>query len=228
MESLSKILLMTHIVAGSLSLVLFWIPVFVKKGGNIHRKVGKVYVILMWYVVFSAFLLSIENFLQEQYISALFLGFLTVITGRPLWSAISILKNKKELSSTYQVINLMFNIVIGLSAVGLFLFGIKIWGRPESVMMIFFSLLGLGGGWDAIQQIRNPKEQEDWYKEHLSGMIISAIAGYTAFFAFGGRQLFSNILTDYWQIVPWIAPTVIGLTIIRYMERKIDAAKKMD
>ena len=222
MDSFSKILLSTHVIAGFISLILFWIPVFVRKGGDIHRKVGKVYVYLMWYVVLSALLLSIENFIQGHYISAVFLGFLTFITGRPLWSAISILKNKRQLSASYLMINLCFNIIIGISAIILFLFGLKIWGQAESVMMIFFSLLGFGGGWDAIQQIRNPKEKEDWYKEHLSGMIISAIAGYTAFFAFGGRQYFASILTDYWQILPWIAPTIIGIGIIKLMERRID------
>lgn len=222
MESISKILLTTHVVAGFISLIIFWIPIFVRKGGDIHRKVGKVYVLLMWFVVISAFLLSIENFIKGQYFSAVFLGFLTFITGRPLWSAISILKNKKNLSSSYLTINLVFNIIIGLSAIALLIFGLSIWGKAESVMMIFFSLLGLGGGWDAIKQIRSPMEKVDWYKEHLSGMIVSAIAGYTAFFAFGGRQFFSGILTDYWQILPWIAPTIIGVTIIKIMERKID------
>ena len=96
MKNLSEILLATHVIAGMISLIIFWIPIFVKKGGNLHRSVGKVYVYLMWYVVISAFLLSVENFIEGSYIAAAFLGFLTLATGQPLWSAIAILNNKES------------------------------------------------------------------------------------------------------------------------------------
>ncbi len=219
MESLSKFLLTSHIIAGSISLIIFWLPIFTKKGGNWHRKIGMLYVYLMWYVVLTAFVLSIENFFQGAYVIAAFLGFLTLATGQPLWSAISILKNKKGLSPTYRKIDIVFNATIFLSAIGLLIWGLMLWGTQASVLMIFFSFLGLGNGKDLLKNFRQ-SEEKDWLKEHYSGMIVSAIAGYTAFFAFGGRHYFSHVLTDYWQIVPWIAPTIVGVAIIKYMGYK--------
>ena len=85
METLSKALLSTHVIAGFISLVLFWIPIFTKKGGKIHTLVGKIYIYLMWIVVISAGILSVENAYQGNYLMASFLGFLTLITSNPLW-----------------------------------------------------------------------------------------------------------------------------------------------
>jgi len=54
MELVHQILLWIHIPFGTLSLILFWIPVGVKKGGTIHRKVGWYYYYCMWGVLVSS------------------------------------------------------------------------------------------------------------------------------------------------------------------------------
>ena len=90
MEVLSKSLLAIHIFCGFCSIVLFWIPIFVKKGGNIHVKIGKAYVFLMWIVVLTAAILSIKNIIIGAYIMAAFLGFLSLITANPLWYGIAV------------------------------------------------------------------------------------------------------------------------------------------
>ena len=97
MEALDKIILFIHIAIGSISLLIFWIPVFTKKGGKLHNKAGKLYVYTMWIVVITAAFLSIINLLQKDYITAAFLGFLTLLTGHPLWYAVAILKHKKQI-----------------------------------------------------------------------------------------------------------------------------------
>jgi hypothetical protein len=47
LEFIVKILLFPHVTFGFISLVLFWLPVFMRKGGKGHRVVGKLYVYAM-------------------------------------------------------------------------------------------------------------------------------------------------------------------------------------
>lgn len=220
MESLSKILLSVHIFCGFCSIILFWVPIFTKKGGRAHVLVGKAYVYLMWVVVVSAFILSIENLLQAKYISATFLGFLTVLTSGPLWYGIAILKNKKTLSPFYKKTLFTHRMITVIFGAILLVYGIALKAQDFGILMIIFGILGLSGIGDIIKETKNPARQTNWLKEHYSGMIISGIAAYTAFAAFGGRALLGHIFTGNWMIVPWVGPTVIGIIIIRYMDRK--------
>ena len=217
METLSKALLSTHITAGFISLIIFWIPIFTKKGGNLHVKVGKAYVFLMWIVVISAGILSIENVLQGDYVMAAFLGFLTLITSNPLWYGIATLKQKKGLSSTYKNIHLVFNSGIVLSALLLIAYGCTMIGKGPDIMLFFFGILGLTNSKQVYNHFKNPTTKEDWYKQHYSGMVTTAIAAYTAFFVFGGNQLMAGRLPGYLMALPWILPTIIGTGILVYM-----------
>ncbi len=218
MEAISKGLLSIHIFAGAVSLILFWLPIFTKKGGNLHRKIGKAYVILMWIVVVTSVILSIENVFLGYYEPAAFLGFIAIITANPLWYGIAALKQKKSVSASYLRTHLLFS--WGLVVFGLLLiaYGCTIGGN--AILMFIFGILGLVTGAQALRDYYKTRILKvDGYELHFAGMIISGIAAYTAFAAFGGRQFFSEYLTGYWMVVPWVLPTVIGVTIIEYMKR---------
>jgi len=219
METLSKALLSTHITAGFLSLIIFWIPIFTKKGGNFHVKVGKVYVFLMWIVVISAGILSIENLVQGKYFQAAFLGFLTLITSNPLWYGIATLKHKKGMSAAYKKTHLVFNSLIVFSGILLIIYGCTMIGKRPDMMLFFFGILGLTNSKEVYHHFNVPTTKEDWYKQHYSGMVITAIAAYTAFAVFGGQQFFAGRLPGYMMALPWIAPTIIGTGILVYMGR---------
>jgi hypothetical protein len=60
-------------------------------------------------------------------------------------------------------------------------------------------------------------KHKQWVIEHLGAMIGSGIGAYTAFFAFGGRQLFENLGNV--QIIFWVAPGVIGSIAITILSR---------
>lgn len=217
MDSFTKLLTLIHVSLGALSLLLFWLPVFTKKGGKIHRKIGKLYVLFMWGVVITAGMLSVKNVLIGEMTAALFLGFLTLITGNPLWYGVAILKNKKGVSKAYKQTHFSFNIVIILFS--LFLLGYALLNLDEgsSVLMIFFGILGISSTPQILKDYRTQLADKSWFKEHYQGMVISGTAAYTAFFAFGGRQFFDDILTGYWQIIPWILPTILTVFGLRYV-----------
>ena len=218
---LDKILLPIHIFFAFGSLIIFWIPVFTKLGGDMHRKTGKAYVICMWVVVVTSVWLSINNVIEGHYNASIFLGFIAMITANPLWYGIAILKQKKGLTKSYNRKQMVFNILIALSSLGLLFLGFSI-GPKNGVLMIIFGALGLTSGLTIFKDLRNPPTESNWFITHMRGMVISGIATYTAFFAFGGRTLFENVLTGYWMVLPWVAPTVIGIFIMRKMRTKYE------
>ena len=95
MEFIVKTLLFLHVTFGFTSLVLFWLPVFLKKGGKGHFIIGKLYVVAMWIVVATAALLSVKNVIIGKYFMSAFLGFISLITANPLWYGMAILKKKQ-------------------------------------------------------------------------------------------------------------------------------------
>jgi hypothetical protein len=82
-----------------------------------------------------------------------------------------------------------------------------------------FGMLGIAISIGMLRYCLNatPKPKQ-WLVEHLGAMLGSAIGAYTAFFAFGGRSLFSDLGNA--QLLFWIAPGVIGGTAIFLLSRK--------
>lgn len=219
METFSSIFTMVHVAAGFASLLLFWIPAFTKKGGINHVKIGKLYMWLMWIVVITAAILSIKNLYIGRVEIAALLGFLTFITANPLWKGIAIFNHKKGLSKTFQQTHLIFEVMVFIAGALLLGYGIYLQGRGAAVLMMIFGLLGVSNLKAVLKLIKNPPQKMDWLIEHVKDMITTGIAAYTAFFAFGGRTFLGEIFTGYWMVIPWVAPTFIGIVTIRYLEQ---------
>lgn len=222
-ELIHKTLLWIHIPFGFLSLVLFWIPVGVKKGSPLHRKVGWYYYGAMWIVLITAILMSLCNVFLEKYIAALYLGYLAIITAYPLWYSYEILQQQKEWSDRYFTIRKVFLGVLSITAVGMILLGgIKFHFQKMGTMMLFFGIIALPSIREIMMSREKAMDKEGRLKMHIQGTIISGIAAYTAFFAFGGSRIFMGILGLHpqWMMVPWLLPTFLGIAYMRYMKRK--------
>lgn len=221
MEAIYKVILMGHIIAGSISLVLFWIPVIVKKGSKIHNKVGIVYVYFMWIVVISAAVLCILNLFRGRPISAAFLGFLSLLTGHPLWYAIVVLKYKKEVPLHIFRIRKVINWTLFLSGGGLVIWSIVLKLQGASILLLIFGILGLVSAFPLIRLKEKTRLKSHWLAEHLEGMVGTGIAAYTAFLAFGGATLMGDIFTGPLIAIPWSLPTIIGTIVIIRMKKKM-------
>ncbi|MEO1262814.1 MAG: hypothetical protein AAFZ15_28660 [Bacteroidota bacterium] len=226
-ELIHKSLLWIHIPFGFLSLVLFWIPVGLKKGSPNHRKVGRYYYNTMWVVLISSALLCICNIFLGKFIAAMYLGYLTIITAYPLWYSYEILRQNQQWSNRYFTIRKIFLSVLFSAGVGMILLGaIKFHFQGMGTMMVFFGLLVMPAGRDVLMSRTTAMSKETKLKMHIQGTIISGIAAYTAFFAFGGSRILIEVLNMHhqWMMVPWILPTLLGVTYSRYMKRKYRAA----
>lgn len=215
MDLVAKTLLLAHIAAGFSSLILFWVPVFTRKGGINHRRIGNYYIYAMWAVVITAVLLSVKNLLVGRFVMAAFLGFLALITGKPLWLGITALSNKKGSSAIYRRAQIVISASVVMAGACLIGYGLALGASGIAVFMIIFGVLGLASVFDLAANLRTDANSKHWLEEHLANMCITGIAAHTAFLAFGAQSMFSHLYGSYWSIIPWVAPTLIGTIGIR-------------
>jgi len=221
---ITKVFLYTHISAGFASIVIFWLPMFSKKGSDFHIKTGKWYVRAMWVVVITAALLSIKNVMIKNYDSAIFLGFLSLITSGPLWYGIEILKLKKGRSDSYKRRFFIFHLTVFVSAIAMIIYGLNIESGAR-ILMFIFGGLGMTSIPDVYRYLRNKESNRTWIQDHLIGMITTGVAAYTAFLVFGGQRIFAHLFTGNLVIILWTAPGVLGTFANFYYARKFGKKK---
>lgn len=215
MQTVGNLLLVPHIIAGFLSLVLFWLPVMSKKGGVNHRKFGRWYVNCMWVVVVTAAILSLENHLQGNNVLAAFLAYLALITAKPLWIGSTILRNKHDSDQRYRFQTIGVNALLVASGMALIIYGMVLEDHRTAFLMYAFGGLGLSHVFGLVRLIRQPIQNDQWLRHHIVGMCTSGIAAHTAFLVIGMTRFTAEILIGYWALVPWIVPTIVGAIGIR-------------
>lgn len=224
MEIIAKTLLFLHVSFGFTSLALFWLPVFLKKGGKGHIISGKLYVIAMWVVVISAALLSVKNVIIGKYFIAAFLGFIALITANPLWYGMAVLRPKAQSKKRFQLIHITLDGLVSICGLGLLIWGIYLGGNGNAVLMLIFGGLGCTVFPSFLKKLLKPYQESDRMKEHVVGLLTSGVAAYSAFFVFGGYTWMEKILPGMWQVLPWVAPGVIGgvgITLtVKYFRKK--------
>jgi len=220
MDQFDKIILILHIVAGFTSLAIFTIPVVVKKGSKLHNLVGKYYSYTMWVVVVTAFVLSINNMIMEQYIIAAFLGFLSIITAVPLWYGIAAVKYKMKAPLSFLRKKRFLYQLVFFAGLGLFVFGLLTTVPNAKILMMIFGGLGLSNFKHAFKSIEKEQESYNWLNDHIEGMITTGIAAYTAFLVFGGGQMLGHMISGRFTIIFWVLPSIIGTLIIINMKKK--------
>ncbi|MEM6772445.1 MAG: hypothetical protein AAF597_17850, partial [Bacteroidota bacterium] len=218
MDLFFRTVLIIHVCCGFTSLGLFFIPMFARKGGKLHNRVGRWYTYGMWGVIISALVLCTLRMIGGSYTQAMFLGFLALLTARPLYYGVAILRNKKRQSRRLLVIDRCLRLALVLA--GPYLAGVGMgWWGPSSghPLLVVFGALGFFTTIrSVVRDFRGEVKPYNWLEEHISGLLISAIAAFTAFFSFGGSRIFGDTFTGNLQIVTWIAPTVLGVAAIRY------------
>ncbi len=230
-----------HISFGICALLVFWVPVFARKGSLDHKRFGRFFAIAMYALAFSGLVMSgidlaspLSGHPQAADASAerlaamaanirlfayfLFsLSILVLATTRQGWLVILNREDRSVLRTPLHI-----GLCAALIVAGVVLSGVGFY-TGEFLFMIFGAL----EVWVGINQLRyafkeklGPKE---WWVEHLGGLTASGIAAYTAFFVFGGNQLISQIFSGSMasvQIFLWVAPGVIGGVAIAVLSRQ--------
>ncbi|MGH7727061.1 MAG: hypothetical protein ACREOU_16685 [Candidatus Eiseniibacteriota bacterium] len=238
MNTFHDILRATHIGFGAVGLLVFWIPVFAKKGGRIHKRAGTIFKFCVYVVGTSACISAAwailhpyswgrmpANVTPEEAASTarqirgigLFLGSLgltTLVAVRSGILAIRYRRDPKALSGPGIVALSTACLLAGIAAI------------VNGILTKMYLFAGVGlipvlGGWSALAVARKPPtERMGWWYEHMSNMLGAGIAFYTAFLVFGAGRVFGISFEPPLSFLPWLGPTLVGIPVITIWTNK--------
>ncbi|MFK7809003.1 MAG: hypothetical protein AB8F74_14455 [Saprospiraceae bacterium] len=204
--SIHEVILGSHVFAGILALLSGLIPMFTKKGGNVHRKSG----ILFFWSMFWVFFTTITLYLF--YNAIFFLLVIGIFSFHMCFTGYRILYRKKagehnwlDLAGAY--ITLVAGIGVEIYAVNLILSN---GFNPLSILSLIFGLFTINNAIADLKMFRMKHQDEKlwWFYHHMSAMCGAYIATVTAFLV--------NVAGPYVYQYPfgwliWILPAALGV-----------------
>jgi len=227
-----------HVVLGSLALVIFWLPIFAKKGSQNHVRFGNYFVAAMYTVSITGLIMSVlvlidpvavrlydtnmpadelARIIYRNRIFAMFLLMLSLLVLSNTRHSILVLKAKNDRTQLRSSAHLSLVILLGVTG-----FITAIYGIMHNILLFqIFASLSVFNSLGLLRYIfKSHLQKREWIIEHLGNIIGSGIGAYTAFFAFGGRRLFEQLLTGNLQVIPWVIPGVVGVVSTIYLAKK--------
>lgn len=210
MENFVSMLIYTHAFLGGVGLISGLSSVFVKKGGSIHKKSGKVFT----YSMLSSSLISILVARMPHH-ENLFLFLIGVFTIYLILSGNMALSLKSK--SEYQVgwkerLTSGSMLLVSLVMMLLGVLGI-IQKVDNSFLYLFFGGFGASLSYRDFIAFRTFEENKKvWLINHIGRMVGALIASFTAFLV-AGLHIGTTLV--------WILPTVIGTIYIFYQIRQV-------
>ena len=229
-----------HIAIGSCALLIFWIPVFTRKGNLDHKRFGRYFAMAMYAVSISGFIMAsadllnpiathasgetlapdvaerISNEVRSFALFLLSLSVLVLTNTRQGWLSILHKADRTQLRSPLHTCLCVSLLLVGtvLLIAGL---------RSGSVLFIVFAILQILTSVNCLRyNFKQELKPKEWWSQHLRNLIGSGIGAYTAFMVFGGRRLFEALFADAFDdvsIVLWVTPGVLGAIAIAYLSR---------
>lgn len=227
-----------HVIAGSVAMVVFWLPMLAKKGSAKHVKYGHYFVNGMYTVSISGFImtilvlidpigvrepernLSIEAATNLAYQNRLFAGFLlmlSILVFNSVRHSVLVLRAKAERELLRTPLHIGLFIFLGL--VGLTMGYV---GTVQGVVLFqIFAGLCIANSIGTIRYIFKAEvKKREWIIAHLGSILGAGIGAYTAFFVFGGSRLFSQLVSGGGQVFVWVFPGVVGTIASIYLTKK--------
>ncbi|MBA3647403.1 MAG: DUF2306 domain-containing protein [Chitinophagales bacterium] len=204
MDLFFKTLLALHIASGFTALTSGLIPMFSKKGGNIHRRFGMVYFWAMFGVFCTAIPMSFMHTNFFLFAIGIFSFYQTFTGYRHTKIKNNMIVPIPDKISTW----ITFSTSICMIVYSVYLAMHSIW-QPASVLTVFGAICLLLTVHDLQRYRRLKKSMQDkqaWYFGHITRMAGSYIATFTAF-------AITNLIFLP-SIIAWLAPTVIGVFLI--------------
>lgn len=221
-------LVYAHACIGALGLVLFWVPVFARKGGAAHRRYG------LWFArsmmvtgvvatVISCVSLVIPLQTHKDFTDAalarglfgwmmLYLATLTFALG---WQSLATIRNRARHARNRNPQDLAIQLVLLAVSANCLWHGIQL-GQP---LMIGISTIGLVSAPMALGFAIWPRPPGPVYLlEHVRAGVGAGISAYTAFLSVG---LVRAVPEHAFNPLIWAVPGVFGIGLILWYWRRI-------
>jgi len=216
MELLFKILLIIHIIAGTIGLFTGTINIIRKKGDKPHILVGKFFFWGMMVNAVAGFIMSILHNNIFLLIIAVFSFYLTA-TGQRFLSLKKLDKGQKPETIDWIITSTMLVFALSFIVYGTLL--ILSQNSFGTVLLVFGLISFLMVRKDIRMYRRKIKFKNYWLLIHIQRMIAAYIAALTAFLVVNNTYLPS--------IVAWLLPGIILTPLIFYWSRKYAVKKSV-
>lgn len=246
MTSLYSLILCFHVIAGATGLIVFWLPVFLRKGGRDHRRYGKMFAYAMYVagiagmVMASSWLMAPQMFRPELATVApedlparilkvrlmgYFLAMLGILLIANVRHGVLVLRGRDDRSALRRPTHLLLVFLLIASGVLALVVGL----RYEMLLLKIFSGVSLVNGMGMLFYcFKKSLTRMEWWTEHASNLIAAGIGAHTAFLVFGTRRFLGDLIPANYQILPWILPALVGvpatLLVTRHYRRKFNPA----
>lgn len=246
MATIHQILFYIHVLCGAAGLFIFWLPMLAKKGSQFHVVSGKLFANGMLIVSISGLFMSsfllidpiavrypdggltpehALRVIEQNRNVGIFLLMLSLLVFVNVRHSILVLKAKADRSKLKNFNHLGSISSLFLAGVGVGLLAID----KGNILFGIFSLLSIVSAIGLARYIFKPElKPREWIIEHLTNIIGSGIGAYTAFFAFGGRRIFTEIFAGQMQLIPWVLPGVVGAIASYYLANKYRKLYRVD
>lgn len=203
-----RINIIVHVTCGIISLCIGIVAMTTVKGGNTHRKSGRLFVSLLAIVVitglFGVFLFKVNQFLLV----------ITVLSGYNAYSGIRVLRNKDNRFNLQDVSVAILTVSTGIY----FVYYIKRIGFFWSPVVVYSTLGALFFiiSYDLIRYAIPPRKYGNlWLYEHIYKMI----AAFTALLSAAVGTIYEEY-QPHSQYLPSVVGLVLALSFILYFYRK--------
>lgn len=231
-RTLFEALIILHIACGATGAVSFWIPVIGKKGGDLHRRAGRIFTKALLITGACAITMSLltllapfethpqlEGRFDASFIRGVFgwmmlyLGVLTLNLVWYGWLCVSFPKDRRKLREPRNVALQPLLVIAAINC------AIQGWMIGQS-LMIAISAVGLATVATNLWYMFKPRVTAvDWQKEHLKALVGAGISVYTAFMAFGSVRILPELALN---PLMWAIPLTIGVSIILFHWARLD------
>ncbi len=213
MENIFPIILILHIIAGTLALLLGTLNILRKKGDTIHKKAGIVFVVAMISTGLSSLILATINPNIFLFTVGIFTIYLAGTGYFYLRYSINIYRTGIIFLSSFLFLGALFFLYTGIK----FLLASEVFG----LVFLFFGVISARFLATDFLFIKN-KTITDYsaaLRQHIQRIVAAYISAFTAFLV---------VNNGYMDFIPpfliWLLPSVIFTPVIIYWSKKYKAA----
>lgn len=221
-EKIISIFRWLHIAAGFTALFVAPLAMVVRKGGDAHRRWGKVFFYSMAVVAITAIVVGIWK-------NNIFLAMLAVLSFHLAASGYRSLYHKRlHEGQKPGTLDIVLQGTAGVVNGGLFIWGfvnILLGNRgTSSLLFLAFGLIGSLFVWRNVQRFyKRSNEKHEWLFAHMSGFLGGYIATVSAFSAVN-----MSFIKPVW--LQWLWPTLVGTPLIilwvSYYRKKLSRGRR--
>jgi hypothetical protein len=242
MLNIYRLALALHVSAGIVGLAAFWTPAIARKGGTIHVRAGRIFYKCTCIVALTGLVMALSLLVAPLAVkppragvsperaaaiatsirlTAPFLLYLLLITFGPVYHGIRVLETRHDPARLRTRFHTLVNGSMIVGACAMIVLGLM----SRQPVFVALSPIGFLAGFGNLGFARKPyASRMAWWYEHMGSMIGGGIAFHTAFLVLGAGRLSGVQLTGLTAVVPWIAPSIVGIPAsaiwVRYYRRK--------